>query len=464
MADQSLPVVHLEELERSVDDLLSFAREQGQLVRRMNPSLVYTTHHPDVPAESDLLREDLLLALEDEIVPAPEITDSGGILPWELDHELVKKALIGLKLPSLRNVARASRVSTGGTTEDVATRIAQHYKWDEQEIARLILEHEGRELLPKAGHIDRLIPLESAPDLEFVKDRLERVTGRYIRIGVARWFLFERLVVADDLLEMTGSVRSYRAFVDDSGDEPSVASTPHQKSVVVRIEAGSDILRIRQSNSADARAAALALQATADVKATYFIPLPHIQGLTGSAIGFDRSTLFMLDLLDSRLRDAGLVSPDLNVARFKVGESATSDWDEETLSPTLEAVRFEGRHILDSTEACRLIATESRALVNVSLRATSARRQDGESGVFPIQIGLDGWHVFVSTGLGSTLSELSGGIHENVVDAASAEIRYGVSNVSRLAALADRITERAGNDRAPARADILLEMDDPSNT
>lgn len=69
-----------------------------------------------------LLADELRSALEDEVVPAVETEPSAGIVKWELERELIKKALVGLKLPVLRDIARDRALEAGGGSEDLAGR------------------------------------------------------------------------------------------------------------------------------------------------------------------------------------------------------------------------------------------------------------------------------------------------------------------------------------------------------
>lgn len=43
-------------------------------------------------------------------------------MKWELERELIKKALVGLKLPVLRDIARDRALEAGGGSEDLAGR------------------------------------------------------------------------------------------------------------------------------------------------------------------------------------------------------------------------------------------------------------------------------------------------------------------------------------------------------
>lgn len=458
-SEKQLPmgsVVHAEDLDAQVRELLQMAKAEGQAIRRATQAETRKVYRivprPDI---DELLVDDLKRALEDEIVPAiPVRGGSERIQPWDLDREVMKKALVGLKAPSLRQLARDVRVPTTGRAEIVATRIAQHYRWRGEEIARAILEVEGRLEPTGRAHHDRLVPLEEPPNLSYLRDRLQFVINRYIRIGIARWFVFDDVQGDDDHLQLSGTVETYRAYVDDSGEEPRVGAAASERRVDLRFEAGKDLARVRRAASIDARAAMQALEVATQLKVAGYVPLRSTNGLESWAVTFDRFTLFMLDLLNSRFRRNGLHEFDMKAARFRMSPASG---DEPDAAPSLEAVRFEGRHILDSTEACRLIATEGRALMSFNVNVRSPARLDGESGRFPISVAMDDWSVVVTTGLGVVQPELSVAVHHAVLEAVEAEIREGVVDVLALNDLAERIADRATSPGSPDRADLLAD-------
>ncbi len=459
MAEPQRRLASSEEIDAQVSDLMKFARERGKQIRDAHKGRVYTLAHRLVPGDGELLASQLREALEDELVEAAPVTDEGGISPWELDHELMKKALVGLKLPGLRNVARRIGVGVSAKSETLAEAIARHYKWNEQEIARAILEEEGRLAPSLKGHHDRLVPLLHDPDINYVAEQLQMVLQRYVRIGIARWFVFDDLQAAGDSLQLSGSVRTYRAYVDDSEEEPRLGASPSERRIDIFLEAGKSVARIRRASQTDARSAMQALSLAGSVAAQGFVPLRATDGLNSWDLTFDRVTLFMLDLLGSRLRHQQLGNFDLNVARFRLSEDA-DEGPEAGSVPSLEAVRFEGRHILDSTEACRLIAIEGRSLVSLSLNAELPPRPDGTRALFPLHVSFDDWSVAVSTGLGRENLELSVAAHHALREAVSLEIEEGIADVRSLNELSERIVERATFAGVPDRADLLAGLDD----
>lgn len=447
-------VIRVEELDQKIRELLAAARSEGQAIRRANQAATGMTYRSvPTPDIDDQLFQDLKLALEDEVVAAVPTTETGGILPWELNQELMKKALVGVKAPALRQLARDARLPTSGRLELVATRIAQYYHWDEHQIAQAILAAEGQLEPTSRAHHDRLVPLETAPDFEYVLRRLEYVVKRYIRVGIARWFVFDEVEGDADHLRLSGTVQSYRAYVDDTGEEPSVGATPSERRVDIALDAGRELARVRRASFTDARSAMHALATAANVRSANFVPMRAIDGLVSWALDFDRTTLFALDLLATRLRQQGLHRFDMKVARFKLAEEQEPD----DPRPSLEAVRFEGRHILDSIEACRLIATEGRALVGFSLDAETPRRPDQESATFPLHVTVDDWSVVVSTGLGTAQSELSVAAHQALIEAVTDELQDGIADVAALNDLAERIADRATLPGVPDHADMLAD-------
>src|ERR1700722_2951518 len=125
--------MHDELLTERIDDLLRLSSQMGEEIQRegRNSGVAYRADWSP-PNIDRFLAEDLRIALEDEIVPASVEEDTGtGISDREKNREVIKKALIGLKLATLREIARDRRLPTGGSREDVATQIGAAYLWDE---------------------------------------------------------------------------------------------------------------------------------------------------------------------------------------------------------------------------------------------------------------------------------------------------------------------------------------------
>lgn len=451
-------VLHGEELERTVRELSDFAQERALELRRRSSHLVRQSS-PRKPEIDDALTHRLRAALEDEVVPAVQTSD-GRILPEEFDRELIKKALASLKAEGLRKVAHRNAIEASGGLEELATRIGWLYRWDRERIAQLVLENEP-EPTEERSHVDRLYPLAEIPNLEYVHGRLDYVLGRYIRTGIARWFVFETLdAEAANRLVLTGTQRAFRADITEHDEAPSVvAIAKNEHPVQVVVDRDSPLLRVRQGNTLESAAAVEALRVAARVQLLGGVP-HSTHGITeGPALAFAPASLFMLDLLATRFHSAGLRDRDLTVARFRIDEDRGRSDFGEAPKPRLRAVRFEGSHLLDSPPACKLLAEEGRALVDVAMTVKAPRRPDKQEGRYPVRVAIERDHVAVLTGFG-VIPELSFEVHRSAVSAVSDEILLGLAGPESLANLAKRIEERARTSTPVERADMLTVEDD----
>jgi hypothetical protein len=448
-------VVHREDLDHKLAELVDFAKTQASEIRSANMKRMTYTTQPAPPDVEKSLTEALRLVLEDEVVPATQ-TDQGsvGINEWEIHAELMKKALIRLKAGTLKEIAQERRLQSSGHVEDLATRIASSLHWDEAEVARLVMDYEA-EPPEITGHVSHLFPLEEAVNLEVVRQRLDYVLNRYIRIGVARWFAFES-VRADDEGDVTirGSLHSYKAHIDETGETPRLAPEPTQSPATARVRGQSKILEIVRSTTAASRGAIHALRSALGLATLDYVPMLGSVP-SGPGTDFSKSSLFMLDVLFNRLGGIGFRRPDLTVLRFKMSETASRGDEGIGEKPVLKAVRFDGNHLLDSIPTCRLLV-EGRDLVDVSMTLTSLPRNDGESWTFPVRISIDRDHVGLTTGFGvGAPLNLSRGLNDVLLEVLNEEITEGIANPSRLGELCGRIQERAKSPGEAERANIL---------
>jgi hypothetical protein len=446
-------VLHEEDLNAAIKELSDFADDQAGKIRRKNKGRVYRFNDQRKPDVDALLETSLREALEDEIVPAVELQES-RILPHEFEQEVIKKALVALRAETLRKLARHQKLAAAGSLEELATRIGQTYRWNRSEIARLILENEPEPSAERA-HSERLFPLGEAPDLAYVADRLDYVLGRYIRTGIARWFVFEHLDADGAEVVLRGTLRAFRADVTNEEGTPSVVAVPRIDHSVEIVVDRSSTLRVRRANSFEASAAAKAFALATKVHPLGYVPVSTAGISGGPAAAFAPGSLFMLDLLTARFGRAGLHDRNLTIARFRMDRREEGPGDDDAFArPRLNAVRFEGTHLLDSAPACKLLADEGRALVDASLTVMSPPRPDGESARFPVRVGIENDHIFVLTGFG-VAPEISFAVHEAVVEAAREEIEVGLADAEALAALAVRVQERAHTTVPVDRADML---------
>jgi hypothetical protein len=465
---QSAKVIPVEDFSAEVDELLRYATERGKAGRqtrvsgrRAGPVRTIRADKPDI---NRLLREELVSFLEDEVVPAVTPAPDGGILDWELQREITKKALIGLKVQKLRTLAYEMRLDKRGRSEELAERIARAYRYNQQEIAQLILDNE-EEPEPERGHVDRVFPLAEVPNVKKIAEQLGPVMGRYIRVGVARWFVFEELARRSNSLTLRGTLRTYRTFVtnEQSGNDDTpvevarIDASPTEASVEIELLDGLEVLRVRGANASQSRGAAIALEAATVCRRLGHLPFPSasFQGPLGA---FARSTIFMLDFVESRLARAGIRDRNLTVARFEIENSTGKPSQAEADRPTLREVRFEGDHLLDSVPACRLIGIEGRALIDLSLRVSVGDSSDDPIRL-PIRLTLESDHVTVLTGFGRHQPEVSGKLHRDLVHATEHGLAEGIVNAGRLESLARRIDERARSNHEVERATMLSDED-----
>ena len=451
-------VVPAEDLSAEVEELMRFAAERGRVARaaattaHQGRAPVFTTR-TDKADITPYLREELQQALEDEVLPAVSAGTERVIRDWELQREVAKKALVGLRLSTLRRLAQEHVLDKRGRSEDVAERLARAYKFDETAIARLVLDNE-EEPEPERGHTDRLFPLAATLDLDAVHQKLERVTDRYIRVGVARWFVFEDLQRSERSLLLTGKLRSYKAFVSSETATPHLGATPSESDVRLRVYDGHRLVRIRGNTTATSRAGMRALEIVTGVSALGYLPVGRAAA-KGRLASIDERTALMLDVVYNRLAGAGVRNPNLTVARFQMSEGGTRARGEESDRPAVRAVRFEGDHLLDSAAACHLIAREGRALTDLSLLVSLNATNSGDEARFPVRIALDRDHGIVVTGFGRERPEASAELHRSLVGVLEDAVNRGIKDPETLETLIARIYERASSDGPVGQADIL---------
>ena len=449
-------IVRVEDLESELADIFDFTRARAAQIRR-STKLVATSdpRFPDITGE---LSDRLLAALEDEIVPAIETTN-GRPRPVEIDHEVIKKALVGLKASGLKAIARNNGLRVTQTVEQLAETIARHYGWNEEEIARLVLAN-SEEIKPENGFSMRLFPLDGPPDLDYVRERLTYVEGRYIRTGIAKWFVFDQIEDKGDSFELEGSYMSYSASIDNRVvDQPRLSPVPSRS--LARVTADdTDLLRVTNATLTVARGAANAFETATRVAPLGRIPFidpnaPAVKGELHSA------SLFMLDLLVNRLPALGLGEINMTVARFRVKDVVEPAWDdEEEPRSALRAVRFEGSYLLGNVQACRLLAVDQRPLSDVTIQVRTRSKDRIITGRFPVRIAIEADHVAIDTGYGSGVHELSAQVHANVVQAVLDEIEDGFGNESRLDDFIQKINLRAQADEGDDALDLLVDEAD----
>lgn len=449
-------VVPAEEFAADVSALLDFARRRGREGREVRTDTrkqrLITTGLPDKPNIQDALEAELRDALEVSVVPAVEAGDT-DLFELEKQREIQKKALMVLSRRSLARLAESMALDKRGTAEELAERLARALKHDEQKIAQLIVEN-AEEPEPERRFSARLFPVERQLDIARVTERIGWALGRYIRIGVARWVVFEEVLHEAGELSLRAQLFSYSAQVDMQDDDPSLAATPSTSMIKLKLFEGHSVVHVDEAGINESRGALKALESVTDIRRLGRLPATP-SGLEGALGTFDPVTVLMLDLLYNRASQAQARSIDLTAAKFRMDkEEAHIVAADNPEKPTLRSVRFEGRHLLDSPAACRLIAKEARALVDISMTVGVEAAGGSEEMRFPVRFILSSDHAAVMTGYG-LIPRFAGLLNERLIEGVEATIEQGITSRERLEDLAERILAFSSSDEAADRPEML---------
>lgn len=437
-------LVRSENFANEVESLMTLARERGQASRHNRTGSDALPDGSHAEETHEFLTDRLRSILEDEVLPV--YPEGEAFVDSEFHREVVKKALIGLRLETLREVAKARDVDARGNAEDVAEQIARLYRYDKAAIAQLILDNEEEPNAARAFET-RIFTITRPVNVDGAQAKLDDVRERLVRTGVARWLAVDSLDRDGDRLSLEGRLRTYSAFVDELGDEPTLSSAPTEKDIVLVLTDGVPEILTEEAGVHVARTAVRAIAAVLEVPLTSGLPIGRSR--SGNLAAFDDRTVLLLDVVYNRLAAIGVGAVNLTVARFMTekGDAETQVAPDLADKHSLKAVRFEGDHLLDSPQACQLIALQGRGLVSLSLWLSApmlvANVKDAEPPWFPVRLSAEGDHVAVLTGFGRHQPELAGVVHRQIVDQVQKAVEEGVADAAALEALAETIFETA---------------------
>lgn len=378
-----------------------------------------------------------------------------GIPDEERETEIAKGALLDLQTTRLREIAEAEELPTLGQREAIATLIARKYKADRTAIAELILRYAKDD--PERGHTTRLLPLTDKPDLAKAGDRMESLRGRYMRVGVANWVVFNSARTEVDLASFSGEFRYYNIGTQQDGDEPVISARQRKGPISVRLRRDQVWAEVDTRNLTEVRRIRSALDQATGVEVEVALPIV-IPPLAGEAATLDRSTLLMLHLLNG-LRDAHLDFASFTMASFAAPANPGAEAD--PLRPTVKQVRLAGEHLLSSRDACRLIAAGQKLLA-VEFRARYKRDLSAKEPHFStVQIGLASDHASVLTSFGGDPSA-SKALHIDLVSRVRRALDRGVQDAAELSHIVSQVTNRAAEENEAETVDILAPEQAPA--
>lgn len=272
----------------------------------------------EVPDLSEQAEADLRALLEEETLALVEPEGARGIRANELTHEWQKKALAGLKRDTLSAIAVRRGMVPSSKLDDLAQQVAASFQWDEQVVARLVLDYAEDPKVTEGGLTSRVFMLKGPLDLGWTIDRLQYVDGRYYRTDIAKWFTFEHFKKTDTTLRIDGSLRTYTvvAGVTDQ-DVDRLLPEPSEFAAQLEVHEGSQVAMVhRASNATVARSVMAAFKVA--TRAATLNNLPN----TGSGAGIRPRSLhptteWLLDLVTYRLRTHLFRNKNAVLARFR---------------------------------------------------------------------------------------------------------------------------------------------------
>jgi len=413
----------------------------------------------DVPDLSDRAEQALRELLAEESFALIEPEGPSGIGAHELHREVLKKALVALKGPVLRDLVRARGLQPAGRLDELARQVAASCDWDEQAVARLILDHTGEPRETEGGPTTRLFALAAPANLARLEDRLSYVNGRYYRTDIAKWFTFEGYRRAGSVMKVTGRLQSYRAQVNPD-DEDKLTSEREVAQASLEVGDGSRTALVHGAkNQSVARSMMAAFRVATLAEALDYVPNSGANAAVQPR-SLHPSTEFLLDVVTYRMRGRLFRRRNPVLARFRytrpdAAAEQTHTEGSGARKPSLRVVRFEGENLLNSLAACGLMWNEGRPLVDLTVDVAVTASDDDPTVLsrVPIRIALERDHILVATGLSSN-AEAMNEVHRSVVGHIEQAMAGGVpTDHSRRLAAAIRV--RVENPDPEADADLL---------
>ncbi len=447
--EKPMRVVRSEDLEARLRDLVGEAMAAGREASAAATAAGQTARrYANKPGGEEELLNGLRQALEDEVEVAAPAAGESAIDESEVDREIAKRALMHLKLPTLREIAESMDLPRSGNLEEVIDRIARELRSDPYEIARLIVKYET-EPAPERRFASRIFNVrEPLEDPEQLSQRIDYLANRYIRTGIARWVVFEDVRATPVLLSIDGTFRSYRADAERFDDDYRLRADPHSAPASLRMFKGEKSVEIRAKGELESKAFVLALQRASSFK--WEKRLPISQSLAdGELWGWHPWSIFLVDLLNARFRSSNVEIFDMFTAGFRTAKEASGHEDDR---PAVRSVRFQGRHLLDSLVACDLIVS-GQALAELGM--TVRYRHESETYLLPLTIKLAEDHATVLTSFGLHDPAIAGSLHREIVQGLRKSLRNGLANEGALIQLAVQIRERAESEETPDHPTIF---------
>jgi hypothetical protein len=284
--------------------------------------------------------------------------------------------------------------------------------------------------------------------LDDIAATLMAASGHYLKIRLARWFIYDEVERHNTVLVLKGRMRSYRSkpVLEVEGHRLNV--DPHAARLVVRLRRAQRWAEVDGKQVVDARDTR-PVMSRAGVAFDPTLPLP-VPAIEGTMATWSRSTVWMLSLLQDHVEGDGIGILNYAMAHFEAPASATPLRPDE---PRIAEVELRGQHVGASRDACQRIV-EGAGLLTVELKLSFV--PDGnESFVIPVRLGIDGTCATIETAAGSSVpASVSAKLHRALIDRVRRALDAELDPAS-LRSLAETIGERARAPEQPQHADIF---------
>lgn len=433
---------------QEIDALLARAMELGQAAneeaQRAREDMYDAPFLPDMVAWA---RDRLTQLLEEDVLIARDTEQNDERIPRnEREREIQKSALLRLRVTQLLEIAGEERFSGRGRLEQLAGQIVDQYDADEESIARLVLDREDPDV--ERSITTRLLAIDGDADLVEARRRLEAFVGKYIRVKVARWFVFNNLGGDQDELRIEGELHYYRVEPKYENGDYQITSRPRMAEVQMVVRRNVPWVEVTAKRGGEIAALAAALETASGLRTR--AALPNNVVAPEGWLQIEPRTLQMLDFLNTALHDNAVQLKNMTTAQFE----AVRDAHEDLRRPTVTSVRLQGRQLISEPQACRHIV-DGRALLSINV-SVEVRTANDEAPIFPMRFELGGDHATVTTAYISGVDDAAvSRVHRAMLERLQRSLEAGLRDTQGLQRILAQITERSGQ-HAAERADILV--------
>jgi hypothetical protein len=445
---QHTTIVREEDIERllteGLDEVTKFAAAHAEATRRnyleqVEPNEESESPSPELASDADRFVNAVRGYLEDHVMVLDEPSDD--VNSNDLERALIRQALVRLRAPALEQILRLQGATPASKrASELARQVADSYGWDPAAVARVVLDHTEEPQATANGWSTRIFQMKEPVDANQVGPYVEIALRRFVPVGAVKWFVFDRMEVSGELsIRLSGRLRTFTPKPNETADGATavLGSESATYAATLVVDDGSRMVRVEQAHTTTAARAAV----SAFTKLTLSERQTWLSGAERDAASIPGrlhpQTQLLLEIVRSRLPAELFSRKNATLARFRVSAASQTDSDADTAS--ISAWRAEGRHLLNTPSASKLMLSEGRPLVDLTFDASVAGESGGhEVGRCSTRFVLDSDHVLIETGLAGADGETTRAAHRAAVGAVEAALRDGVSEYV-VAELTDEI-------------------------